>query len=362
MTHRMLSASVLALLVATPALAHHPGGVGGIETSGAIATIPATPLEQGHGAIAFFYEYIKLGGLSDAALAAAAGRHEHVHSIGTIQSPTIVGGLGLTNDLSVYLSLPYVLRTDIREGHHEHVAGVAINSVDFRGDSAGIGDLTALGQWRFFNNRATGTEVALLFGGKAPTGRTNVFDDLGERFEAEFQPGSGGWDGLLGLAATQHLGRWSLDANVLYQFVGNGVQDTNLGDRFRYNAAVSFRAIGWTDPNDPLHAHAHVTPSRGKTKAGHVHNHDHGPEPAPPPQFKLDLVLELNGEWHDKQVTAGVVDPNSGGNTVYLSPGIRASMGNVSGFASVGVPVINEPNGLQSKPDFRVVTGIAAAF
>src|SRR5215211_852445 len=72
---------------------------------------PATPLEQGHAAISFFYEYIKLGGLSDAALAAAAGRHEHVHSIGTIQSPTIVGGLGLTNDLSVYLSLPYVLRT-----------------------------------------------------------------------------------------------------------------------------------------------------------------------------------------------------------------------------------------------------------
>src|SRR5215216_6701564 len=102
MTHRMLSASVLALLVATPALAHHPGGVGGIETSGAIATIPATPLEQGHGAIAFFYEYIKLGGLSDAALAAAAGRHEHVHSIGTIQSPTIVGGLGLTSDNVLY--------------------------------------------------------------------------------------------------------------------------------------------------------------------------------------------------------------------------------------------------------------------
>jgi hypothetical protein len=73
-------------------------------------------------------------------------------------------------------------------------------------------------------------------------------------------------------------------------------------------------------------------------------------------------VLELNGEWHDKQVTAGVVDPNSGGNTVFLSPGIRASMGNVSGFASVGVPIINDLNGLQSKPEVRVFTGIAAAF
>jgi outer membrane putative beta-barrel porin/alpha-amylase len=248
----LAATGAIALLCAAPAFAHHPGGVGNTGTAGPINTISATTLEQGQVGIAFLYEYIKLGGLSDAVLAEAAGRHEHVHSIGTIQSPSLGGAIGITNDFMVLLRLPYVLRTDIREGHHEHLAGgIVSNTVDFRGDSAGIGDFTALGQWRFFNNRASGTEVALLFGGKAPTGRTNVFDDLGERFEAEFQPGSGGWDGVLGLAATQHLGRWSLDANVLYQFVGTGVQDTNLGDRFRYNAAVSFRAIGWTDPNDP---------------------------------------------------------------------------------------------------------------
>ena len=33
-----------------------------------------------------------------------------------------------------------------------------------------------------------------------------------------------------------------------------------------------------------------------------------------------------------------------------------------SGFASVGVPIVNELSGIQSKPDFRVMTGIAAAF
>ena len=39
--------------------------------------------------------------------------------------------------------------------------------------------------------------------------------------------------------------------------------------------------------------------------------------------YTLDLVLELNGEWHDKQRIAGIPDPNSGGTTVYLSPGVR---------------------------------------
>jgi hypothetical protein len=36
--------------------------------------------------------------------------------------------------------------------------------------------------------------------------------------------------------------------------------------------------------------------------------------------------------------------------------------GSVSGFASVSVPIINHMNGLQSKPDYRVLAGIAAAF
>ena len=76
-------------------------------------------------------------------------------------------------------------------------------------------------------------------GVKAPTGRTNEYDKLGERFEAEFQPGSGSWDGLFGVAFTQRFTAWSFDANVLYQQVNKGTQDTDLGDRFHYNAAVS---------------------------------------------------------------------------------------------------------------------------
>jgi hypothetical protein len=73
-------------------------------------------------------------------------------------------------------------------------------------------------------------------------------------------------------------------------------------------------------------------------------------------------VLELNGEWHAKQVIAGEKDTNSGGNVVYLLPGIRVSGANLSSFASVGVPVVNEVNGLQAKPGYRVLSGFAFAF
>ena len=77
------------------------------------------------------------------------------------------------------------------------------DGINRRGNSAGFGDVTLLGQYRFHNNAQTGTSAAVLFGFKAPTGSTNQRDAAGELFEAEFQPGSGSWDGLLGAAFTK---------------------------------------------------------------------------------------------------------------------------------------------------------------
>jgi hypothetical protein len=293
--------------------------------------------------------------LGDAALIDAAGKHIHAHSITTVQSAVAAFAYGITDDLQVALRVPNVRRTNIREGHHEHVGGVAINSIDARGDSTGVGDATLLSQWRFYNDVLGARQAALLFGVKMPTGTTNNFDQLGELFETEFQPGSGSWDLLAGFAASQRFGSLSLDANVLYVFAGTGAQDTNLGNRFLYNAAVSYRLIG--SSNDPLTAFAH---------AGHDHKTPVRKAPAvpvaPTPTLAVDATLELNGEWHAKEQTAGVKDDNSGGNTVFLAPGIRVVYGKGSGFLSVGVPIVNNQNGLQSKPEFRVLSGLALAF
>ena len=359
-------AAAATLLSATSAFAHHPGGAANAGGAGPIITLPATTLEAGHFSVAFFSEYTSLFGLNDADLIAAAAQHQHVHSIKSILSNSFGAAVGVTNDFMVMLRLPYVGRFDIREGHHQHFHGGGVSStVDFRGDSAGIGDTTMLGQYRFFNNPASGTEAAVLFGTRLPTGRTDVRDAQGLRFETEFQPGSGAVDALVGAAFTQRFGAWSFDTNVLYGFAGDGAQQTNLGDRFNYNVAVSCRLVGAAVVSSITTAlvHARTRPHR-HGGPGHRHDHSHShDEPAKvTPQWIVDAALELNGEWHDKQVVAGVVDPNSGGNTVYLSPGLRVGYGSVSGFASFGVPVINHMNGQQSKPDYRVVAGVAATF
>jgi len=122
---------------------------------------------------------------------------------------------------------------------------------------------------------------------------------------------------------------------------------------FLYNAAVSYRLFGAS--SDPRNALAHAGHSHGKTPIRK------SPAPVEAPSWALDAVLELNGEWHAKQKVAGEIDDNSGGNTIYIAPGLRASYGRFSSFVSVGIPVVNKMSGLQSRPDYRVLTGMSFA-
>ena len=167
------------------ASAHHPG-VGGIGGAGGIFTIGAGTLDQGQFAFSAFVDYLRLKQLSDPTLLANVGKD--VHGLQTVESRALAFAYGITNDLTVSVRLPWVRRTGILEGVQEDPADPAM--VRDRGNTSGFGDVTVLGQYRFLNNQVSGTQAAVLFGVKAPTGATNLVDPFGEIFEAEFQPGS----------------------------------------------------------------------------------------------------------------------------------------------------------------------------
>jgi Putative MetA-pathway of phenol degradation len=349
------------ILLASPAIglntawAHHPG-IGGAGGAGPIDTIGADTLDQGQFAVSAFIEYVRLHQLGNATLLANIGND--VHGLSSIDTRTLALAYGITNDFMVTARLPWVRRTGILEG--EQGDPEEPPSIHDRGSTSGFGDVTVLGQYRFLNNQGSGTQVAGLFGFKAPTGRTGLIDPFGEVFEAEFQPGSGSWDGLLGAAFSQRLDtRWTFHANMLGVVAGTGTQDTNLGNRLLYNAAVVYRIFGET-ANEPHSHDAH---------AGYAHEEPHprmvtkAPPPARPhSHIALDGVLELNGEWHDKQRTAGVIDPNSGGNTIYLSPGLRLTVENWSGYVSAGFPLVKDLNGIQPAPAWRMIGGVSVVF
>jgi hypothetical protein len=322
-------------------------------------------LDKGQWVAGVTFEYTSFNSLSDAALAFYAGQHEHVHTLRTIQNPAFSLSYGLTSDLTISARLPYVLRTDIAEGAHSHVhGGGALNEAVHRGDSEGIGDVSFLAQYRIVNNRAMETEWSLLGGVKAPTGRTDVNDNNGNLFDTEFLPGSGSWDWSAGLAVSQPLGgRYSLHANALYTWVGTGEQDTNLGNRFQYNLALAYRVVGAA----PERGHSSSRMNAGVLShpmyhgARSIKDHHHE-EPAREKGPALDLVLELNGEWHDKEEVAGECEKNSGGNVVFLSPGVRLSFDRWSSFVSFGAPIVNNMNGVQADADYRITSGIAVSF
>lgn len=373
---RILAAAT-ACAAAAPAFAHHPGGVGNTGGSGPINTISATTLRAGQGAAAVMFEIIRLNPLSDETLGAAAkanappvvhhedgeeheeeevggGDHhddadgQSPHSLKSIESINIALAYGITDDLTVSARLPFVRRTDIREGLYfrEHPElGEDATVIETLGGASGVGDVTLLGQYRFLNDTASGFEIAALLGVKLPTGKTNENANEGERFEAEFQPGSGSWDGQFGLAATWRQGAWSFDTSALYHLVTEGTQNTDLGDRLLYGVALSHRVMGGPPAEEHVHADGAVHLHKSSAKA-----------------LAVDLVLELNGEWHDKQKAGNEVDGNSGGHTLYVSPGVRLSAGDWSGFASVGIPVVKDMNGLQPDPDWKLITGLAFAF
>jgi hypothetical protein len=352
----VLGSGIIGLLAATPATAHHPGATGNSGGAGAIHVITAIPLAKGETVAGVVVEYISLDELSDAILlrageeAVAEGEEPHVHSLRSIISPSLNLAYGVTEDLTIAFRLPYVVRTDIRAAEYN---GTDVEA-ELHGDSDGIGDLTTLAQWRFLNDSTTRSEAALLLGVTAPTGKTNEKDNEGEPFDAEFQPGAGAWNGLFGLALTQRYGLWTFDASGIYTLVGNGTQGTNLGDRFHYGIAASYRVIGATVPG-PVDAAAHDHSSH--SHSGHTHVHIEAT-----PSRALDLILEFNGEWQERQVEHGEVDENSGGHLLFVSPGARYSVGPWSGFASVGIPIVNDFNGIQSEPNWRLVAGVTYDF
>ena len=302
--------------------------------AGAIMTTPGATIPKGKFVVGGSVQSLELDDISDATLEAAGAADEDVHSVDSLLNLNANFAYGLTDDLTIGLSVPYVDRSNIREAHHDMGMGEA----ELAGDSSGLGDMNLFGQYRFYQSDMQ--DVAMLVGIKTPTGDTSEREIEGGLFEAEQQPGSGSWDPFIGLAYNRNFGKFGFSGNVLYTFVTEGTQDTDLGDIFNYNLALSYRT---TIP-----------------QGGHDH-HDHAH------QAKIidyiDMVVELNGDSRQRVNINGESEEHTGGHTLYLSPGLRVGLGHsVSLFSSVGIPIVNDLNGIQSEPDYRVIGGMSITF
>jgi hypothetical protein len=332
MNKYILTTAAIIALIPSSAKADHGSMGGASEGAGPIVTSRAETMKAGTFTASVTSEFASFDEFSDNELINRAGQHIHAHSADYL----LINSLGLAyglEGLTLSVRLPYVYRDNIRSGSHSH--GPAGNTAEDHGDVGGLGDATFMGKWRFYAGEDFSS--ALLFGIKAPTGETGKKHD-GEKLEAEHQPGSGSWDPLLGAAVTKRLGDFAVDASTLASFAQEGAQHTDLGNRVSYNLALSWRA------GEEARRQFH--------HEGKAHGHNY-----------LDLTLELNGEWVGKKQEDDEADPDSGGNQVFLSPGIRFTPeSHWSGFLSVGIPVISNLGAGHAETDYKVTAGISKSF
>ena len=304
--------------------------------AGAMMTTPGATLPKGKVVLSVSMQFIEFDDISDSALEDFGAADEDVHSIDNLYNLRANLAYGISDDLTAGVSLPYLERNNIRAAHND----MGMGEVEAAGDASGIGDLSLFGQYRFYHDSLH--DVALIGGIKTPTGATEEKERAGELFETDHQPGSGSWDPFLGLAYNRSFGRTGFSANVLYTFTGEGTQQAELGNAFNYNLAVSYRLFS--------------------TMEAHHHHHEQHEHAGLLPDY-IDIALELNGDARGKDEISGIKEENSGGHILYLSPGMRIGFAhNWSLWTSIGIPVINDLNGEQSEPAYRLVGGISTTF
>lgn len=227
---------------------------------------------------------------------------------------------GVTRDLTLFGLVPYLDKTldfNTAAGRQQ------------RGDK-GLGDSTVLGRYTIYARDRLGETIRLapFLGLKVPTGEDTKQDGLGW-LPQPLQLGSGSWDPLVGTIFTWQTFEWEFDSAVQYKF-NTKANDFTFGDEARLDLSFQYRI--W-----PRELGSGV------------------------PAF-LYGVLESNLIWNDKNTAGGIRDPDSGGTTWFLAPGIQYVTKRVILETAVQVPVAQSLNGSGLKNDYIVSAGFRVSF
>lgn len=230
-------------------------------------------------------------------------------------------GYGATNKLALFGVVPYVDKDlDVTVG------GNRINRSE-----SGLGDVSVFGRYTVAQHDQLGRtfRIAPFFGVKAPTGEDDVRDRFG-RLPPSVQPGSGSWDIFGGIVSTYQTLDFQTDGQVSYR-INNEANNFEAGNVFRFDGSLQYRLSPRTLEGDGV------------------------------PNF-LYGVLETNIIHRDKNKVNGTNNENSGGTTVFLSPGLQYVTKRLIVEGVVQLPVIQDLNGNELENDYVVRAGIRFNF
>lgn len=229
-------------------------------------------------------------------------------------------GYGASEKLALFGALPYL----------DKELKLLESGDSMMRSSSGFGDLTLFGRYTLFQNDFPSKtfRVAGFAGMEVPSGEDDKRDAL-RKLPPSLQLGSGSWDSFAGLVATWQTLDYQFDGQIAYR---NNSEANNFeaGDEWRLDASLQYRL--W-----PAELGAGV------------------------PSF-LYGVLELNVVDQENNRLAGNTDTNSGGTTVFLSPGIQYVSKRWVWEAVLQRPVVQSLNGTALENDYVLRTGFRVSF
>lgn len=235
-------------------------------------------------------------------------------------TPSLRLSYNVTKDLTVGVTQSYrYLRMRNIEGSEEEGDPDAPDPVLGRREtSKGFGDLVFDVKWRFkkLADKGFPVDLAVFASLKPPSGNTQKRNPDGERYEAEDQPGTGSWNGTLGLAASKTWdgGTWGASGSVAHTFKGEGTQQFKEGD----STAIA------------------LSGSRRLTSAK--------------TSYRVYASLGVQGLIEQKAREDGNKSPDHGGQTLFAVPGISAQpIKRLTLSVNATVPVYQEENGFHQK-------------
>lgn len=230
-------------------------------------------------------------------------------------------GYGATSDLALFAVLPFL---------HKRLELTDPSGLRIARSTRGIGDAQLFARYTVFQRDLPGRNfrVAPFVGLKLPTGDDDERDNFG-RLPQPLQSGSGSWDPFGGVVATYQTLDYQVDAQISYK-ANTRANDFTFGDEFHFDASLQYRL--W--PRE-----------LGSGVPGFLYG-----------------VIETNLVHQGRNRLSGASDPNSGGTTLFLSPGIQYVTKRWILEGIVQVPVVQELNGAGLKNNFVLRVGFRVNF
>jgi len=228
---------------------------------------------------------------------------------------TVDGAVGVFEDFQLGASIGYFVGRDFISADRADDGSFDVSTAQ----PSGLTDLVLTGKYRVLKGQPG--NLSIVGGVIFPTGRNDVALANGESLSPTDQPGTGRWGFPIGLAYSRFLtSHLTFDASVLYT---SRLQraDFRVGNRFDVGLAFAYRLTG---------------------SIKHF------------PQFSIFGEVNSVYLYRDRSDAQGY-DPNSGGETIYLTPGGRVRFGPHTALTlAPSFPIYQHLYGNQGKVDFKL--------